>query len=70
MQNVMVKTATNSTSERQQREEAVQFALASVELEGFSVSDEYLARARRYIDGEIEISELTQSDQILRGAKA
>lgn len=46
----------SSTTERKRRE-AVQFARASVGLEGFTVSDESEADARRFINGEIELDE-------------
>lgn len=50
-----------SAVERQRRENAVNFARASVGLEGFKVSDEYEVQAKRFIEGDIELSELTKA---------
>ena len=47
-----------SKTERNLREESAKFARASVALEGFSLSDEYDAETKRYIDGEIDLSGL------------
>jgi hypothetical protein len=49
---------TISTSERKRREKAFVAARASVELEGFSLSKDYLAQMQRFIDGEIELSDV------------
>lgn len=46
-----------STEERQRREEAANFARASVGLEGFKISAECEARTQRYINGEIELDQ-------------
>lgn len=43
--------------DRERREDAVKAAIASIELEGFSISDEEKAHAQRFIDGEITVSE-------------
>lgn len=40
------------------RQEAVKFAVASVGLEGFELSAEYLAETERFIRGEIELEDL------------
>lgn len=44
-------------SERRRRSEAVNFARASIGLEGFKPSEEEEARAQRFIDGEIDLDE-------------
>jgi hypothetical protein len=49
-----------SVSERRRRERAVDFARASVGLEGFKPSKEEEAHARRFINGEIELAEFVQ----------
>ena len=54
-------------SEHKLREESVKFARASVALEGFSLSDEYDAETKRYIDGEIELSGLKEHLDIHAG---
>lgn len=43
--------------ERQKRQRAVDFARASVGLEGFKLSDEMEAHGRRFINGEIDLEE-------------
>lgn len=45
-------------AERRKRQEAVNFARASVGLEGFKPSPECEAQAVRFINGEIEIAEV------------
>lgn len=45
-------------AERRKRQEAVNFARASVSLEGFKPSPECEAQAVRFINGEIEIAEV------------
>lgn len=45
-------------SERRRRQAAVDFARASVGLEGFKPSPECEAQAVRFINGEIEIAEV------------
>lgn len=47
-----------SEDERRKRQEAVNFARASVGLEGFKPSPECEAQAVRFINGEIEIAEV------------
>ena len=47
-----------SVAERRKRQEAVNFARASVGLEGFKPSPECEAQAVRFINGEIEIAEV------------
>lgn len=44
-----------STEERQRREDAVDFATASIGLDGFKLSPEAVAHAQRYINGEIDL---------------
>lgn len=47
-----------SEEERQLRKEAVEYANASVELEGFKLSPEYKSRQQLFINGEIDSSGL------------
>lgn len=49
-----------SSSERRRREEAVNFARASIGLEGFKPSLEDETLAQRFIDGEIDLAEFVQ----------
>ncbi|MGS0741445.1 antitoxin VbhA family protein [Glaciimonas sp. GG7] len=49
-----------SASERRRRENAANFARASVGLEGFKLSKEVEAQTRRFINGEIELAEFIQ----------
>ena len=49
-----------SVAERRRREKAVDFARASVGLEGFRPSKEEEAHARRFINGEIQLPEFVQ----------
>lgn len=58
-----------SVEERNRREKALAFAQASVELEGFKVDEDYKIQAQRFINGEIEFSDLTKSvhEQIKNG---
>jgi Tfp pilus assembly protein PilP len=49
-----------SPDERRRREEAASFALANVRLEGFEPSQQTLEQTRRFINGEIQLSELVQ----------
>lgn len=50
------------------RQDAVSFARASVGLEGFKLTEDYAALTQRFINGEIEFSELTQAvDEQVRG---
>ena len=51
-------TAPITEAERRKRQEAVNFARASVGLEGFKPSPECEAQAVRFINGEIEIAEV------------
>lgn len=50
-------TETELDLERMRRQRAVDFACASVELSGFKVLDETKARARRWVEGEIDLEE-------------
>lgn len=49
-----------SSAERQRREDAVSFARASVGLEGFKPSEIEETHARRFINGEIELTEFVK----------
>jgi len=49
-----------SVEERRRRQEAVDFALASIGLEGFKPSKEQQELARRFVGGEIELAEFVQ----------
>ena len=49
-----------SPAERRRREDAASFALANVGLEGFQPSQQTLEQTRRFINGEIPLSELVQ----------
>ena len=49
-----------SPAERRRREDAASFALANVRLEGFQPSQQTLEQTRRFINGEILLSELVQ----------
>lgn len=51
---------TISADERRRRENAVNFARASVGLEGFKLSEEEEAHARRFVSGEIQLAELVR----------
>ena len=57
------KTPTMYTAwcERRKRQAGVNFARANVGLEGFKPSPEYEALAERFINGEIEFSEVTET---------
>ncbi len=57
-----ISPANNSISpaERRRREEAASFALANVRLEGFEPSQQTLEQTRRFINGELSLSELVQ----------
>ncbi len=61
-QTVPVKPANDaiSAAERRRRENAVNFARASVGLEGFKPSKKEEAHARRFINGEIELAEFVE----------
>lgn len=48
-----------SPVERKRREEAINYAKASVKLEGLSVPDAYSKEAERFIRGEIDFPSLT-----------
>jgi len=54
-------------TERRQREEAVNYARASVQLEGFDVPEAYSKEAERFIRGEIDFSALTAKAHELAG---
>ena len=47
-----------SDEERRKRREAIDYGVASVGLEGFTISAEAAAENERYIDGEITMDEL------------
>ncbi|WP_246173951.1 XRE family transcriptional regulator [Paraburkholderia hayleyella] len=49
-----------SADERRRRENAVNFACASVVLEGFKLSEEEEAHARRFVSGEIQLAEFVR----------
>ena len=51
---------TITIEEKNRREHALATAKASIELEGFHITKEYEAQARRFISGEIEFSDLTK----------
>ncbi|WP_080605902.1 antitoxin VbhA family protein [Bordetella bronchiseptica] len=51
---------TISETERCRRQSAVNYARASVGLEGFSLSEADEAHAQRFIDGEISLQEFVQ----------
>lgn len=50
-----------SSDERERRRAAANFALASVGLEGFQVTDEYNVQLERFINDEIDFAELTKA---------
>ena len=50
-------------AERRERENAIQEAYASVALEGFQQTPESIARAQRFIDGEIDLDEFNASSK-------
>ena len=54
------KGAPLADDERRRREQAVRTAWASVNLEGFTISDEERLHAQRFIDGEIELDEFVR----------
>lgn len=47
-------------AERRKRQEAANFARASVGLEGFKPSEDVEAQMRRHINGEIDLAELVK----------
>lgn len=51
---------TISDTERIRRQSAVNYARASVGLEGFSLSEADVAHAQRFIDGQISLQEFVQ----------
>ena len=55
-------TVANSISieERRQREEAVNFARANIQLSGFVIGDALEAHARRFVNGEISLDEFVK----------
>jgi hypothetical protein len=53
-------SSTICAAERRERQKAVDFARASIGLEGFNVSDEIEASARRFINGEIGLEEFVK----------
>lgn len=50
-----------SPEEREKRQTAANFALASVGLEGYQVTDAYKAQLERFINGEIDFAELIKA---------
>lgn len=56
----LVSTSTPSISlkEQRKRREALDFAIASVGLEGFPVSSDFQAEGARFVRGEIELEDL------------
>nr|WP_288467083.1 antitoxin VbhA family protein [uncultured Pseudomonas sp.] len=55
-----------SESERQRRRAAVDYARASVALEGFKLSELDEASAQAFVNGELTLSELTEPDKYER----
>ena len=51
---------TISDTERSRRQSAVNYARASVGLEGFSLSEADEAHAQRFVDGQISLQEFVQ----------
>ncbi|MFM0230818.1 antitoxin VbhA family protein [Paraburkholderia sediminicola] len=49
--------------ESRRRKKAVDFARASVELEGFQITEEIEIRAHRFVSGETNLAEFVSSDQ-------
>ncbi|MGG1946415.1 antitoxin VbhA family protein [Trinickia sp. NRRL B-1857] len=49
---------TINDEERMRRHEAVTFARANVELEGFKIPPDEIARMKRFVNGELTLSEL------------
>lgn len=54
------KHPTISAEERKRREDAANFARASIGLEGFKISAECEARTQRYINGEIDFDQFIE----------
>jgi len=48
-----------SEEEKRRRQEAFEYAQASVALEGFNLSSAYIQEVKRFIQGEIDFSSLT-----------
>jgi len=48
-----------SEEEKRRRQEAFDYAKASVALEGFNLSSAYIQEVKRFIQGEIDFSSLT-----------
>ncbi|WP_265685513.1 antitoxin VbhA family protein [Verminephrobacter eiseniae] len=57
-----------SPAESRRREKAVNFARACVGLEGFKPSEEAQVNARRFINGEIDLSEFVQMKPYAEGS--
>lgn len=55
-----MKNTEITPEERLRREKEVAFAMAAVQMDGLSPSKEYEIVTQRFINGEIELSELTQ----------
>lgn len=49
--------------ERKRRQEAVTFARANVELEGFEIPPGEIARMERFVNGELTLSELVNEHE-------
>lgn len=49
---------TITDDEKEKRRQAVDFARASIGLEGFTITPEHAAQAERYVSGQIELAEL------------
>lgn len=49
-----------TAAEQARRQKAVDFSRASVSLEGFAPSAAYEIEAARYVDGQIDMAELTR----------
>lgn len=55
--------------ERVKRQRAADFACASVEQSGLKVSDETKTRAKRWVDGEIDLAEFVGTPEVRPSAK-
>lgn len=52
---------TISDEERKRRQEAVDYARASIELSGYSLSTEDEARAQAFVNGDLDLSDFVRS---------
>lgn len=57
------KPASLTAIERRRRMKAVEFARASVELEGYSLPDSELARFQQFCDGPLSLEQLVTPDE-------